>query len=45
MFDKGTIPPQLDVFYGGEHLSKNFKQACNFLGLNDENIGFVDLLW
>ena len=44
MFDKGTIPPQLDVFYGGKHLSKNFKQACNFLGLNDENIGFVDFL-
>ena len=43
-FDEGTIPPQLDFFYGGEHLSDNFKHACIFLSLNYENIGFVDFL-
>ena len=29
-FDKGTIPPQLDFFYGGEHLSDNFKTRLYF---------------
>ena len=43
-FDKGTIPPQLDFFYGGKHLSENFIRACNFLSINDENIEFVDFL-
>ena len=43
-FDEGTIPPQLDFFYGGEHLSDNFKHACIFLSLNYENIGFADFL-
>ena len=41
-FDEGTIPPQSDFFYGEDHLTKNFKHACNILSLNDENIGFVD---
>ena len=36
--------PQLDFFYGGEHLSENFKRACDFLSLNDKNIGLVDFL-
>ena len=43
-FDEGAIPPQLDFFYGGEHLSESFKQACNFLLLSDEKVGFVDIL-
>ena len=29
-FGGGTIPPQLDFFNGGEHLSDNFKHGCNF---------------
>ena len=46
MFDEGVIPLQLDFvpFYGGEHLLGNFKRACNFLLLSDENIGFVDFI-
>ena len=43
-FDEGTVTLLLDFFYGGEHLPENFKLACNFLSLNDENIGFVDFL-
>ena len=43
-FDEGTITLQLDFFCGGEHLPENFKHACNFLSLNDENIGFTDFL-
>ena len=43
-FDEGTITLLLDFFYGGEHLPENFKLVCNFLSLNDENIGFVDFL-
>ena len=44
VFDEGTIPSQLEFFYGGKHLPENFIRACNFLSLNDENIGFVSLL-
>ena len=44
MFEEDAIPPQLDFFYGGEHLSENFIRAYNFLSLNDENIGFADFL-
>ena len=33
VFDKGAISPQLDLFYGGEHLSGNFKRADDFLSL------------
>ena len=43
-FDEGTIPPQLDFFYGGKQLSENFICVCNFLLLNNEIIGFVDIL-
>ena len=35
----------LIFFYGGEHLSESFKQACNFLLLSDEKVGFVDILF
>ena len=44
-FDEGAIPLQPDFFYGGKHLSENFRRACNLLSLNDENIGFVDFLF
>ena len=44
VFEEDAIPPQLDFFYGGEHLSENFIRAYNFLSLNDENIGFADFL-
>ena len=43
-FDEGTIPPQLDFFYGGKQLSENFICVCNFLLFNNEIIGFVDIL-
>ena len=33
VFDKVAISPQLDLFYGGEHLSGNFKRADDFLSL------------
>ena len=35
----------LIFFYGGEHLSESFKQACNFLLLSDEKVAFVDILF
>ena len=31
VFDKGAISPQLDLFYGGEHLLENFKRSDDFL--------------
>ena len=43
-FNEGVVLPQLDLFYGGEHLPENFIRACSFLSLNQENIGFVDFL-
>ena len=44
VFDEGAILQQLDFFYGGEHLQESFKRACEFLSLNDKNIGFADIL-
>ena len=44
-FDKiKDVNRNLIFFYGGGCLSENFKHVCNFLLLNDENIGFLDFV-
>ena len=41
-FDEGTVPQQLDFFYGGEN--SNFNRAAEFLSLSNENREFIAFL-
>ena len=41
-FDEGTVPQQLDFFYGGEN--SNFNRAIEFLSLSNENREFIAFL-
>ena len=40
-FDEGTIPQQVDFFYGG--VNSNFNRAVEFLSLSNENREFIAL--
>ena len=41
-FDEGTVPQQLDFFYGGEN--SNFNRAAEFLSLSNNNKEFIAFL-
>ena len=41
-FDEGDVPPQVELFYGGEN--KNFVQAVEFLSPSADNREFVTFL-
>ena len=41
-FDEGSVPNQLDFFYGGQN--ENFTHAVNFLSLSNDNREFIAFL-